>query len=139
MTTFVWDIRNPNELCKKKQEYFPKLRDVFGEDQILVNSAIKEAVNNAYLHGNNENEEKSIQLRIRFLSKRMIVRICDEGDGFHWEPYQVTSDVKQWFPTLESIEDRGRGIILLLRVMDVLRYNEKGNECILMKKYTNQE
>ncbi|TGB05374.1 ATP-binding protein [Halobacillus salinus] len=136
--TYVRYINNPKEIKEMRKDYFPHLLKEFGSDQLLVEASISEAVVNAWKHGNDQLEDKKVRVQISFLKTRMIVRVLDEGDGFDWRQYSRPYDVKHWFPDMDHLEEKGRGIILLLRVMDHLRYNEKGNECLLMKKYQNQ-
>ncbi|MGP4069789.1 ATP-binding protein [Halobacillus sp. B29] len=138
-TSYEVNINHPKELCEIRREVYPHLTSVFGKDQLLVDASISEAVTNAWKHGHEESSEKPIKLKILFLNRTMLVRVQDLGDGFDWRPYQVSSDVKHWFPEVEDLDENGRGITLMLRVMDKLRYNEKGNECVLMKKYLFQE
>ncbi|MYL51075.1 hypothetical protein GLV98_16390 [Halobacillus litoralis] len=133
------NIRHPRELRDVRRKYSPYLAKYYGNDQLLVDASITEAVWNAWVHGHHEQTDYPVLLKIHFLHSRLLVRVYDHGDGFDWRPYQVTSDVKHWFPSVEDLEESGRGITLMLRVMDILRYNEKGNECLLMKKYLNQE
>lgn len=137
-TTFEMNINDPKDLQDQRKAYYLNLVQKFGKDQLLVDASISEAVVNAWKHGHKRNDKKNINVKIHFLSSRMIVRVKDEGKGFDWRPYHVSSDVKHWFPDIEDLENDGRGIVLLLRVMDVLRYNKEGNECLLMKKYFNQ-
>lgn len=137
--SFEVNIFHPKELRELRREIYPHLVRLFGKDQLLVNASISEAVINAWKHGHKTERTEPIRLTIKFLKGKLIVRVKDQGDGFDWKPYQTTSDIKHWFPDVEDLDDHGRGIILMLRVMDVLRYNNKGNECLLMKKYLRQE
>lgn len=138
-TSFDLNINNPQQIREIRKRYYPHLVQGFGMDQLLVEASIFEAILNAWKHGHHEDAEKEIRVHISFMETRMVVRINDQGDGFDWRRYLFTNDMKHWFPRLDHIEEPGRGMVLLLRVMDVLRYNEKGNECLLMKKYQNQE
>lgn len=137
--TYVRYISNPREIREMRKDYYPHLVQGFGSDQLLVEASISEAVVNAWQHGHTQTDEKTIRVQISFLNTRMIVRVLDQGEGFDWRKYHMLNDMKHWFPEVNHLEEPGRGIVLLLRVMDVLRYNEKGNECLLMKKYRNQE
>ncbi|RWZ55297.1 ATP-binding protein [Halobacillus fulvus] len=137
-TSFEINIKDPKELSEHRKTYYPNLVRAFGQDQLLVDASISEAVVNAWQHGHHKENTLPIRLKISFLDTKMIVRVSDSGEGFDWRPYQVKSDVRHWFPDVDELDEDGRGIVLLLRVMDVIRYNEKGNECLLMKKYVNQ-
>lgn len=132
-TSIEAKIRHPRELKSVRRRYYPYLAKFYGHDQLLVDASISEAVWNAWTYGHDKQSHYPIYLNLRFLNTRLIVRISDHGGGFDWRSYHLAGDVKQWFPTLDDLEQSGRGIMLMLRVMDVLRYNDSGNECLLMK------
>lgn len=138
-TSFAANIKHPRELRNMRKKYYPYLAKYFGNDQLLVDAAISEAIWNAWKHGHKERKGYPILVKINFLNTRLIVRVYDQGEGFEWKPFPLSSDVRHWFPSVEDLEKSGRGITLMRRVMDILRYNEKGNECLLMKKYLFQE
>ncbi|KHE72221.1 ATP-binding protein [Halobacillus sp. BBL2006] len=138
-TSYEANIFHPKDLREIRKQFYPHLVQRFGKDQLLVDASISEAIINSWKHGHGGASEESIKLKVTFLDSMMIVRVQDCGEGFNWRDYQVASDMKHWFPDVEDLEGTGRGIILMLRVMDDLRYNDKGNECLLMKKYRRQE
>ncbi|MBH0228630.1 ATP-binding protein [Halobacillus yeomjeoni] len=133
------DIFHPKQLREIRRKIHPHLVKEFGKDQLLVDASISEAIINAWEHGHKRDLETPIHLKIHFLNGKLIARVRDQGDGFDWRGFQLSSDMKHWFPEVRDLDDHGRGIILMFRVMDVLRYNDKGNECLLMKKYLRQE
>ncbi|MGI8317117.1 ATP-binding protein [Halobacillus mangrovi] len=138
-TSYEASIFHPKDLKEIRKRFYPHLVQRFGKDQLLVDASISEAIVNSWKHGHGSSTDTPIKVKVTFLDSMMIVRVQDCGEGFNWKEYQVQSDMKHWFPSVEDLEDRGRGIVLMLRVMDKLRYNNKGNECVLMKKYRRQE
>ncbi|MCX6253756.1 MAG: ATP-binding protein [Bacteroidia bacterium] len=92
-------------------------QDNYGK--ILVSTL--EAVNNALLHGNHLNPLKTVEIEIYFKSKELKIKVTDEGSGF--EPDEVPD------PTVpENIEAlNGRGVYLMSRLADKIKYNKKGN------------
>jgi serine/threonine-protein kinase RsbW len=92
-------------------------QDNYGK--ILVSTL--EAVNNAILHGNNSNPEKIVGIEIIFKSNELKIKVTDEGDGF--KPEEVPD------PTIpENIEEiNGRGVFLMKRLADKIKYSKKGN------------
>lgn len=92
-------------------------QDNYGK--ILVSTL--EAVNNALLHGNHLNPEKFVEVVIKFESNELKIRITDEGTGF--EPDKVPD------PTItENLEAvNGRGLYIMSRLADNIKYNKKGN------------
>lgn len=137
-TSLEAQIRHPREMRTIRKRYHPYLAKYFGSDQLLVDASISEAVWNAWEHGHGQNRDYPILLKVNFLKHRLVVRVYDQGGGFDWRPYQLSSDVKHWFPKMDDLDESGRGIMLILRVMDCLRYNDKGNECLLMKNYLQE-
>jgi serine/threonine-protein kinase RsbW len=92
-------------------------QDSYGK--ILVSTL--EAVNNAIIHGNNSIPEKIVQIEIVFSRAELKIRVKDEGSGFR--PLEVPD------PTLpDNIESlNGRGVFLMSRLADEIKYNKKGN------------
>jgi serine/threonine-protein kinase RsbW len=92
-------------------------QDNYGK--ILVSTM--EAVNNAIIHGNKSDPQKNVLVEIAFKKDELTVKITDEGNGF--SPDKVPD------PTLpENIEElNGRGVYLMSRLADKIRYNKKGN------------
>ncbi len=92
-------------------------QDNYGK--ILV--SILEAVNNAMLHGNNLNPEKYVNIDISYRKNNLIIKVSDEGTGF--KPELVPD------PTIpENIEAiNGRGVFLMYRLADEIRYTKRGS------------
>ncbi|MCX6330687.1 MAG: ATP-binding protein [Bacteroidia bacterium] len=92
-------------------------KDNYGK--ILVSTM--EAVNNAIIHGNKSDENKSVY--IEFLLKNNIVQITitDQGNGF--KPDKVPDPTKP--ENIEAIN--GRGVFLMKKLADEIEFNEKGN------------
>lgn len=83
--------------------------------------AALEAVNNAITHGNEGNPEKFVDVEIEFDKNEIIITVTDEGNGF--KPEDIPD------PTLpENIEElSGRGVFLMKKLADEIRFNDKGN------------
>lgn len=92
-------------------------QDNYGK--ILVSTL--EAVNNAILHGNKSNPQKIVDIEIAFKANVLKITVKDEGNGFR--PEEVPD------PTLpENIEElNGRGVYLMSRLSDKLKFSKKGN------------
>ncbi|HEV2146201.1 MAG TPA: ATP-binding protein [Longimicrobiaceae bacterium] len=81
-----------------------------------------EALANAVIYGNRRDPGKCVRVEVELSSSRVAVCVRDQGEGF--EPGEVPD------PTLPENLERsgGRGIFLLHKLMDEVRYNERGNE-----------
>jgi len=99
-------------------------QDNYGK--ILVSTL--EAVNNAILHGNHSESEKFVHIEIVFKNNDLKIKVTDEGSGFR--PEKVPD------PTIpENIETiNGRGVFLMSRLADEIKYSKKGNAVILIFK-----
>lgn len=89
------------------------------QNDILL--AATEGVTNAILHGNSEDEDKSVTISVDGTSEQMAISIEDEGPGF--DPKNVPD------PTDDSnlLKTGGRGVFLMKEYADEVSYNSKGN------------
>jgi serine/threonine-protein kinase RsbW len=92
-------------------------QDNYGK--ILV--ATLEAVNNAITHGNKANPQMLVDVEIVVDNNDLKVTVTDEGPGFN--PSLIPD------PTApENIEElSGRGVFLMTKLADSIKFNEKGN------------
>jgi len=88
--------------------------------------AAMEAVNNAVIHGNKGNSEKKVFIDLKYENKQLIISVEDQGEGFSY------NDIPD--PTApENIEKlTGRGVFLMRKLADEVKFNEKGNKVILI-------
>lgn len=120
-------------------------------ERVRVGIALREAINNAYFHGNLEVEdddftgdrddwqeiaasrwyeapysERKVYVRADINRDRAVFVIGDDGDGFDWEDDVPADETSQG-------EARGRGLTLMNSIMDEVTFNEAGNEVCLVK------
>ena len=90
--------------------------------------AALEAVNNAITHGNKADPQKFVDVEIEFDNNEIIITVTDEGSGF--KPEKIPD------PTLpENIEElSGRGVFLMKKLADSIKFNEKGNSVTMSFK-----
>ncbi len=102
------------EICDKYQVS----DDVFANMMTCLN----EAVMNAIVHGNKQDESKKVIVNAEAENKRIVWTITDEGEGFD---YVHLPD-----PTApENLENlTGRGVFILKHLADQCIFNAKGNE-----------
>ena len=91
--------------------------------KILVSTL--EAVNNAIMHGNKYEKEKMVDVEITYKKDILKIKISDEGNGF------IPEEVPD--PTIpENLEAlNGRGIFLMSKLADQIKYSKRGN-CVTM-------
>jgi serine/threonine-protein kinase RsbW len=99
-------------------------QDNYGK--ILV--ATLEAVNNAIKHGNKDNPEKLVDVVLEYEDDEIKISVTDEGEGFD------STAIPD--PTLpENIEElSGRGVFLMTKLSDSIKFNEKGNSVTMSFK-----
>ena len=95
--------------------------------QFDVRLAVEEAVRNAIEHGNNYNKELPVLIRYSVDAKKITVDIQDKGTGFH---LKSVPDPREGDNILEA---GGRGVFLMHKLMDKIRYNKKGNRVTMIK------
>ena len=95
--------------------------DLYGN--VLI--AVTEAVNNAIIHGNMFNSEKSVVVEVNQDNESFSFRVTDEGVGFD---YMNLPD-----PTApENIEkENGRGIFLIQNLSDCLDFEDNGKVAVI--------
>ena len=102
-------IENAGEKIKIKES-------VYGN--VLV--SVTEAVNNAIVHGNKEDKEKKVKIRLKENKKSVRFVVEDEGGGFdHKNLPDPTSP--------ENIDKiKGRGIFLIKNLADKAKFKDGG-------------
>jgi serine/threonine-protein kinase RsbW len=77
-----------------------------------IDMAVREAVTNAVLHGNRQDEEKTVDLTLKSSPDALEISVHDEGPGFN--PEEVPDPTAQ-----ENIlKTSGRGIFFMRTFMD---------------------
>ena len=108
----------------------------FDEDDLMkIGMAVRESMVNAVAHGNRYNANKKVRFSVASDSKRLTVRIADEGDGFDFS--HLPDPLSQENLTRAS----GRGIFLVRSFMDefqVQRLEPAGTEVTLVKYMASQ-
>src|SRR6266567_4903778 len=106
---------------------------VAGEEH-AVQLALREALNNAVVHGNRLDAHKLVHVRCRCkVGKGISVIVADQGQGF--DPRTVPDSL-----TVENLEaEHGRGIRLMKFVMDEVSFQQRGTEVHMCKRLARNE
>jgi serine/threonine-protein kinase RsbW len=122
------EVRAISPLVDRLMELVERAKCVPGAE-FDVELAIREALGNAVLHGNQENPDKKVHLRCRCESDNEIsIVVTDEGQGFDFLKILgngLTSD----FPG-----SHGHGIQLMRAYMDDVRFEKGGSEVHMRKR-----
>src|SRR5258707_12941466 len=99
-----------------------------GEEH-AVQLALREALNNAVVHGNRLDAHKLVHVRCRCkVGQGISLIVSDQGQGF--DPRTVPDSV-----TVENLEaDHGRGIHLMKLSMDEVSFEQRGAEVHMCKR-----
>jgi len=123
-------LRNKKLVIKSKlselhkiEEFVEQISDVYNVNSnyysnILV--ALNEAVTNSIVHGNQEQESKSVEVLFEAKNKGLFFTIKDQGDGFDFEHYPDPTDI-----SIDDYESIGKGLYLMKSLSDVISYNGK--------------
>ena len=99
--------------------------EVYGK--ILISTV--EAVNNAILHGNKGNADKTVTVDFTADGNLFEVTVTDQGEGFDYNNLPDTTDP-------ENIENlHGRGVFIMKSLADIIEYNMSGSQVKMRFKY----
>ncbi|WP_027183673.1 ATP-binding protein [Desulfovibrio inopinatus] len=89
---------------------------------------LREALLNAIIHGNQQRQEKSVNLQFRLFPDRIALRITDQGRGFDLQ--------SQYEKSVDVVGTSGRGITIMKHYADVLTYDESSKTLDIVKHIT---
>lgn len=95
----------------------------FKEDDFnRIMLALSEAVNNAILHGNQQDPEKEVDINTKLETGTLIVSVQDEGDGF--DPDSIPDPLKEE----NLLNEGGRGVYLIEQYADGVKFSKGGTK-----------
>lgn len=103
-----------------------------GDAALGLKSAFKEAIDNAVMHGNRNDESKSVDVTFLMQSDRVTIEVQDEGGGFDHESLQRRlKETKAFEKAKRQIIEKGKrgglGILLIRKCMDKVEFIGSGN------------
>ena len=101
-------------------------------EEFDVELALREALENAVVHGNQEDPERKVHIRCRCRPGNEIsIVVTDQGKGFDFER-TVGNGI-----TTDSDSEHGRGIPLMKAYMDDVHFERGGSEVHMRKRVRN--
>jgi serine/threonine-protein kinase RsbW len=97
-----------------------------------VDMAVREAVTNAVVHGNQEDDSKSVQVFFSCQGDRLEIEVLDQGQGFDPKSVPDPTDPANLMKT------SGRGIFLIRNFMDEVEWLARpdgGTTIRMVKKF----
>jgi serine/threonine-protein kinase RsbW len=94
------------------------MRSGLGEDAVYaVDMAVREAVTNAVLHGNRQDQAKKVEVSFRNTPAEIEITVRDEGEGFN------TGNVPDPTDPQNLLKTSGRGILFMRNFMDEVEWS----------------
>ncbi len=103
----------------------------FGEEDLMkIGMAIREAMVNAVVHGNQYNQNKRVRFTLSLTADRFTITVADEGSGFDF------NHIPDPLAPENLLRTSGRGIFLMRSFMDEvdLRHLESGGTEVTLVK-----
>jgi serine/threonine-protein kinase RsbW len=98
------------------------------EDEIYqIRLMLEEAIANGVCHGNKFSTDLKVTVSLSIQNNVLTMAVKDEGKGFN--PRAVPDPVKN-----EDFKPSGRGIYLIQKYADDVKFNDTGNEIIITKR-----
>lgn len=115
--------------------------DLEEEERMKLRAAFREAIGNAAQHGNHYRRDRRIECRFLHNFEKIQFRVRDEGSGFDWEKYVERAETEEAISATRERHQEGKyggfGIMLMLRTVDDLTYNDQGNVLTLTMYHTD--
>jgi len=115
---FIVDFR---ERCQALLDH----KSLFGAELLL-----REALTNAVRHGSHTGPGKQMKCCLRIKGGRLLIAVEDYGCGFDWR--------RAWESQAQTQDCSGRGIEILRKYSSRVRYNDRGNAVIIVKRFVEE-
>ncbi|WP_185958410.1 ATP-binding protein [Fodinibius sediminis] len=118
-------LQSSLEAMEKLEPFVNKLQKWVSLDQEQwdrIMLPLSEAVNNAILHGNQLQEDKSVAVVAELKDDILTISVQDEGDGF--DPETIPDPLKEE----NLLKEGGRGVYLIRQYTDNLHFTENGTK-----------
>jgi serine/threonine-protein kinase RsbW len=95
-----------------------------------IDMAVREAITNAMVHGNKEDEAKTVELTLNCLGRELEIEVKDQGEGF--DPASIPDPTDP----ANILKTSGRGIFLMRTFMDEVQWSMRpdGGTTVRMTK-----
>ncbi len=90
------------------------------ECRVNLPMVMDEVLSNAILHGNKGDESLKVRVRIYISSKRIFIQVEDQGEGF------IPGHIDDPTRMKNIYRNSGRGVFLITRLMDKVRFRNDG-------------
>jgi len=111
--------------------FIKKILEIGDDDFFKIEISLREAINNAIVHGNGKNLQKRVHVELAWEKTILRMRVRDEGDR------EVSlSEIEKKINDCELLATNGRGIMIMKNYMDKFEFRRRpgGSEVLLEKK-----
>jgi serine/threonine-protein kinase RsbW len=106
-----------------------KRSDCVPGEEFDIDLALREALDNAVVHGNQENPETRVHIRFRcHPGNEISIVVTDQGKGFNFEKFVGNGSASN------PVSEHGRGIQLMQAYMDDVHFERGGSEVHMRKR-----
>lgn len=128
---FILELASHPQSVAEVEPYVNRVLETYHVDHEMYGNiliSLTEAVTNAIVHGNKEEEAKKVQINIRKEDRYLTFCVTDEGKGFN---YDNLPD-----PTAPEnlLKLGGRGIFLMRQLADLVIFSREGSTVELQFK-----
>ncbi|MCD8239634.1 MAG: ATP-binding protein [Clostridiales bacterium] len=125
---FSSNIKEVKKIVRCAQNYISEMIPSIDAEELLdLRLILSELLFNAVIHGNKNNSEKMVRLKIKITGNTINAVISDQGNGFDFSRLSYTNNEA-------SSEEHGRGISLVNALVDSLSFAKPGNIIMFCKK-----
>jgi serine/threonine-protein kinase RsbW len=111
--------------------FIKKILEIGDDEFFKIEIAMREAINNAIVHGNESDLNKLVHIEIVWEKSFLRMRVSDEGD------HKVSFDqIQNKINSCNLLSANGRGIMIIKNYMDKFEFNclERGSEVVMEKR-----
>lgn len=121
-------LENVEQVCSAAALSLGKL-SFHKKDLFVAELLLREALNNAVLHGCHQNPLQFFSCRLTISGRELIIEVSDEGAGFDW--HRKLKDQPA------NSDESGRGLSIYAVYANSIKFNESGN-CVTLTQILNQ-
>jgi anti-sigma regulatory factor (Ser/Thr protein kinase) len=111
--------------------FIKKILEIGDDDFFKVEISLREAINNAIVHGNEKKIDKLVHVEFTWEKSFLRMRVRDEGD------HEVSFDqIENKINSCSILSTNGRGIMIIKSYMDKFEFRclPRGSEVVMEKK-----
>lgn len=123
-STFTLELKSHPKNVSVIEPYVNQIVEEYGVDTEMYGNiliSLTEAVNNAIIHGNDHDEEKSVSVQLRKNDKCLNFAITDQGKGFNF------NDLPDPTAPENILKIGGRGVFLMRQLADLVIFSNEGS------------